>query len=185
MKPFSAGHNMKKRAVTFFERLNDSSSELMNKMPHLLAWARDQWLLACGLEKGEDGWTLFRTFAVEMAVRVSDQSLLPLLKRAVDAEDGHNALESVLAYIAGRPPRTWTDADVDRFKVQAKVYGRTFQIERVGAEYEFSLSPKQRKHSLKVADDLRQYVQKSYDEDPQVLKAALQMLMKDLNRRSH
>ena len=101
-----------------------------------------------------------------------------------ETEDGRAALESVLAYIAGRPPRTWTDADTDRFQVQAKMLGRSFQTEREGTASEASLSPEQRKHSRKVADDLRQYIQKSFANDPQVLKAALQTLLKDFNKKS-
>ena len=36
----------------------------------------------------------------------------------------------------------------------------------------------------KVADDLRHYIQKSFADDPRVLKVALQMLIKDINKKS-
>ena len=184
MKPFGQGRSMAKHKEFFFEHLNDAFSELANEMPRLLAWGRDEWLTACGLETGEDAWNLFRIQAADMVVRVSDTGLLPLLKRAAETEDGRAALESVLAYIASRSPRTWTDADTDRFQVQVKMFGRSFQTEQEGTASEVGLSPEQRKHSRKVADDLRHYIQKSFADDPRVLKVALQMLIKDINKKS-
>ncbi len=183
MKPFSQGHRMAKKAETFFERLNAAFSELANEMPRLLTWGRDEWLTACGLESGEEGWSQFRIYAVDMAARVSDAGLLPLLKRAAETEDARAALESVLAYLAGRPPRAWIDADTDRFQAQAKMVGRVFQTEREETSSEINLSPDQHEDSRKVADNLRQYIQKSFADDPRVLKAALQMLIKDINKR--
>lgn len=185
MKPFRQGRKAAEQVETFFERLNTAFSELANEMPRLLEWGRDEWLTACGLESGEDGWSQFRTLAADMAARVSDPGLLPLLKRAAETEDGRAALESVLAYIAGRPPRTWTDADTDRFHTQAQSYGRAFQAEREGLAPDAVLSPEQRKHSRQVADDLRQYIQEAFEDDPQVLKAALQMLIKDYNKKAN
>lgn len=184
MKPFSQGRNTSEQLEIFFQNLGAAFKELVDEMPRLLAWGRDEWLTACGLESGEEGWDLFRIYAVDMAARTSDPGLLPLLKRAAETEDGRAALESVMAYLAGRPPRAWTDADSDRFQVQAGIIGRSFQAEREGTASEASLSPEQRKHSRKVAADLRQYIQKSYADDPQVLKVALQILMKDLNKQS-
>lgn len=184
MKSFNKSRNMVKRVDSFFEQLGATFSELVNDMPRLLAWGRDEWLTACGLEKGEVGWGLFRIYAADMLAHTSDNGLLPLLKRASETEDGRAALESVLAFIAGRPPRTWTDADTDRFQVQAKMLGRSFQTEREGTAFEASLSPEQRKNSRKVAEGIREFIQKSFTNDPQILKAALQALLKDFNKKS-
>jgi len=101
-----------------------------------------------------------------------------------ETEDGRVALESVLAFISGRSPRTWTDADTDRFQDQAKMLGRSFQAEREGTAFEVSLSPKQREDSRQVAEDIRKYIQKSFAEDPKVLKAAFQALLNDFNKKS-
>jgi hypothetical protein len=183
MKPFRHNPKVAEQVETFFKLLNAAFSELTNEMPRLLEWGRDEWLTACGLESGEDGWNLFRIYAVDMTTRVSDPGLIPLLKRAAETEDGRAAIESVMAYIAGRPPRTWTDTDTDRFQTQAQSYGRAFQAEREGLAPDAVLSPEQRKHSRQVADDLRQYIQEAFAGDPQVLKAALQMLIKDYNKK--
>jgi hypothetical protein len=179
MKSFNQSRNMPEQIEVFFEGLSVAFSELINEMPRLLVWGRDEWLSACGIESGAEGWSQFRSYAMDMIARVSDPGLLPLLKRAVETENERTALESVLAYIASRPPRTWMDADTDRFQIQAKAYGRSFRIEREGAASGVSLSSEQRMHSRKLADDLRLYIQNSYTDDPQVIKAALQMIIKD------
>jgi len=184
MQPFSENRNLANQADTFFEQLGAAFAELIDDMPRLLAWGRDEWLASCGLEKGHEGWNLFRTYAANMLAHTSDSGLLPLLKRAAENEDGFAALESALAYIASRPPRTWTDADTDRFQVQAEMLGRSFQTERAGTASEINLSPEQRELSRQLADDLRQRIQQSFADDPKVIKAALQMLMKDLKRQS-
>jgi hypothetical protein len=163
--------------------LGATFGELINEMPRLLAWGRDEWLTACGLEKGEEGWSLFRIYAAEMMAHTSDTGLLPLIKRATETEDGRAALESVLAFIAGRPPRTWIDADVDRFQVQAKLLGKSFRMVREETAPEISLSPKQREDSRQVTENIRKYIQKSFPDDPIVLKAALQALLKDFNKK--
>lgn len=184
MKPFSQSRYVTKRVGLFLEQLSEAFSELVNDMPQLLAWGRDEWLTACGLETGEEGWGQFRIFAADMSARTSKPGLVPLLKRAAETEDGRAALESVLAFIAGRPPRTWTDADIDQFQIQAKMLGRAFQTEREGAASEFSLSPEQRENSRKVAENIRKYIQKSFTDDPRVLRAALQVLLKEINKKS-
>jgi hypothetical protein len=184
MKPFSQSRYVTKRVGLFLEQLSEAFSELVNDMPQLLAWGRDEWLTACGLETGEESWGQFRIFAADMSARTSEPGLVPLLKRAAETEDGRAALESVLAFIAGRPPRTWTDADIDRFQIQAKMLGRAFQTEREGATSEVSLSPEQRENSRKVAENIRKYIQKSFTDDPRVLRAALQVLLKEINKKS-
>lgn len=182
LQPFSQGQDLANQVDVFFKQLSAAFSELVNDMPSLLAWGRDEWLTASGLEKGPEGWSLFRTYAIDMLARTSDSGLLPLLKRAAETEDGLAALESVLAFIASRPPRTWTDADADRFQLQAELLGRSFQMERAETASEITLSPKQREHSRQLADDLRQRIHQSFADDPKVIKAALQMLMKDLKQ---
>jgi len=163
----------------FFGRLNTALTELSNEMPRLLAWGRDQVLTACGLETGDEGWNTFRVLARDLAARSTHPSLLPLLKRASETADAQAALESVLAYIANRPPRAWTDADSDRFAAQAQVLGELFQTERRGFAADASLSAEQRHRSRRVADDLRQQMEQQYGAEPQILKAALQMLAQE------
>jgi len=81
LKSFNQNHNTTQAMETFFEHLNATFSELLNDMPRLLAWGRDEWLTACGLEKGEEAWGLFRIYAADMTTRSSDAGLMPLLKQ--------------------------------------------------------------------------------------------------------
>lgn len=164
---------------TFFERLNAALSELANEMPRLLNWGRDELLAACGLETGQVGWDVFITTANKLANRSAHPTLLPLLKRAVETTDPQAALESVLAYIANRPPRTWTDVDTDRFSSQAKVLAELFIAEQRGIVSDDSLTPAQRRRSREIADTLRTELIKQYGDDPQALRAALQLLIHD------
>jgi hypothetical protein len=97
MEPFGDKHLDKDQVEQFFIRLNSTLTELSNETPKLLEWGRDNWLTACGLDQGEDGWNLFRSMAADLSPHVTHPSLLPLLKRTVEAEDGRAALESVLA----------------------------------------------------------------------------------------
>ena len=179
METFDQHRLVTEQVNIFFGRLNSALTELANEMPRLLAWGCDQVLTGCGLETGDESWGDFRALAGELASRSTHPGLLPLLKRASESPDAQAALESVLAYIANRPPRAWTDADSDRFAVQAKVVGELFQSERRGFAADANLSAEQRQNSRRVADDLRRHMEQYYGADPQVLKAALQMLAQE------
>ncbi len=179
METFDQHRLVTEQVNIFFGRLNSALTELANEMPRLLAWGCDQVLTGCGLEIGDESWGDFRALAGELAARSTHPSLLPLLKRASETPDAQAALESVLAYIANRPPRTWTDADSERFAVQTKVLGELFQSERRGFAADASLSAEQRQSSSRVADDLRRHMEQHYGADPQVLKAALQILAQE------
>jgi hypothetical protein len=144
-----------------------------------LAWARDAWLAACALPAGEAGWEIFRQQAEKLAPRVTHPALLPLLKRTVESADGASALESVLALLANRPMRTWTDADVERFEAQAQYVGRLFREERDGEMQIASLPADLQVRSRQIAQEMNAYLAQ-LNEDPQVLRAALQELLREL-----
>lgn len=181
--PFEQRHLIQEQVDTFFERLNSALTELASEMPRLVNWGRDKLLKACGLDEGEESWSIFRTLAADLAAQTTNPSLLPLLKRAMDTSEPLAALESVLAYIANRPPRTWTDADTDRFVAQADVFGKLFQAERNGQIASFNLSPEQHQRSLRLADELRLYLENQYTDDPKVLKIALQILAQEFFKK--
>ena len=162
---------------TFFERLNAVITELANDVPRLQKWARDHFLLASGLSGGQDGWGQFLGLAQEMAPRVVNPNLGPLLRRAAEASDPHAALESVLALIAGRPLRTWSDTDSDRYAVQARFLGNLLQAERNGSAPTISLNETERRRSLEIIEEIQEHLQEQYDaaERP-LLQVALQLL---------
>lgn len=166
----------------FFHRLNVALQELAQAMPVLIASARDKLLIACGFNTGENGWETFRQDAAVLQSYVNQPNLTPLLKRAAETADSNAALESVLAYVANRPPRSWSDADVDRFQSQAARLGKLLQAERSGYDPLATLSPAQRQQSQRLAADLQQFVAKQVDIEIDVKIAALRSLLKQLDQ---
>jgi hypothetical protein len=177
--PFEEGEFEQERFELLFERLNIALDALANATPRRLAWARDTWLAACALPAGEAGWEMFRQQAEQLAPRVTHPALVPLLKRTVESADAVSALESVLALLANRPVRTWTDADVERFEAQAQYVGRLFREENDG-ERQIALLPADLQiRSRQIAKEMNAYLA-GLQEDPQVLRAALQELLREL-----
>lgn len=180
LEPFEDNRLEKDKADEFFSRLSGTLTELSNETPRLLEWGRDTWLTACGLGKGDDNWSLFRSMAVDLIPHVTNPNLLPLLKRAAETDDNRAALESVLAYIANRPYKNWTDIDTDTFSEKVIVYAKAYRAALKGYTPEASLSHEQRKQSRIIADTLRQQLKRAETDDSQVIRVALQMLLQEM-----
>jgi hypothetical protein len=163
----------------FFAKLNGALQELSQAMPTLLSEARDQLLQCCGLASGPEGWEQFLRLAKELAPKVHQPSLAPLLRRASEAADPRQALESTLAYIANRPPRMWTDSDRERFMQQSQSLGDLLQRERQGHDAETGLTAAQRHHSRYIAENIRTYLGKEKQQDPLLIRAALETLLQE------
>jgi hypothetical protein len=181
MEPFESKRLITEQVETFFTRLNLALEELSNEMARLLVWGRDQLLVACGMDAGEDGWNGFRSVAAEMATRVTQPSLLPLLKRAAE-DDAKISLEKALAFVASRTPDTWLDVDADRFSVEVQTLGKQFRAELARTTPDTRLTPEDRRRSRSIAVDLHHYLEKEYSGDTQVIKAALQLLLEEYYR---
>lgn len=176
--PFEAEALDLARFDEFFARLNQALEALGRATPDLLARARDTWLLACGLPTGEEGWQIFRAEAQHLVARVSHPKLLPLLKRAAEAADSRSALESVLAFIADRPLRAWSDADVEQFEARARHLAEAWRAER--DEWAFpALSPELQTRAEALANRLEAVLRHS-DEPPEMLRAAVCILRERL-----
>lgn len=160
----------------FFQRLNKALSELATATPRRRDWARDTFLRACELPEGYEGWQAFIEICREMAIYVRHPNLIPLVKRAAEAEDPTIALDSVLALIANRPLRTWSDSDVNRFPLLAQSLGQLFLAERNGYLPELILSKEERQRSELISQELYQQIQ-AYHENSRILQAALQKLL--------
>jgi hypothetical protein len=91
-------------------------------------------------------------------------------------------LESVLAYIANRPLRGWTDADTDRFASQVEYFGKLFNAERTTLPLE-NLDSANRAISEEIAARLRAPLLEQYAEAPLATLAALRTLLKELETR--
>ena len=165
------------RLEEFFQRLNTALESLMNATPRCREWARDEFLAACGLPGGNPGWELFYELADGMIHRTTHPQLLPLLKRVVESSDLQAALDSTLALIANRPLRTWTDADAERFQMQARYLGNLLKERRSEEEAERLLTPSQRLRSQQLSVEIQQYLTEHYHDSSPVIQAAIRRLM--------
>ena len=179
MMPFTGSNFEPQSFQDFFERLNQALDALSNATPRLLEWARDTWLAACAFPTGEEGWNAFRQQTQRSVARVTHPQLIPLVKRTTETPDSRAALESVLAYVANRPLRSWTDADSERFAAQAEYLGKLFQRELNDEPLVLSIDPELRRRSEQMAAELEHYLHRLTD-DPLVAKQALKILLGNL-----
>ena len=103
--------------------------------PQVLIASRDELLQRCDLPCGEAGLEEMRCEAAAWTGRVVESELTPLVVRAAPVaetphSDDQNTLEAILAGVAGRPPRSWNDADRERFAIQAQHLGSLWCAER-------------------------------------------------------
>ena len=182
LEPFD--DNLPNRTIVdlFFERLNGALEALAYATPQLQSWARDRLLESCGLPAGETGWDQFRALSKELVRRVNTPALIPLLKRASEAQDAQHALESALAFIANRPLRAWSDSDVDSFSDHAKALGELFQNEQHSYLPGSRLSVEQQKRCADIATNLRSVLAAEFGDDPQLIQIAVQALARELLR---
>lgn len=167
----------------FFERLNTVLDELTTAMPGAIERARDQLLAACGLPLGPTGWASFSTLATNLSERITHASLTPLVRRVAGASDERVAVESALAFVSDRPPRSWTDSDVDRFSHQVAAIGELFRKECKTARRTQQLTTDQEVRSNQIASELREYLQRRFGDEEQILAAALQSLADEFMQR--
>ncbi len=186
--PFSLGlepidKNTNNQAIElFFDRLNQTNSELVSEMNRLLFWARDEFLKACGMDNGETGWGNFRIIASQLMGKTNQTVMKTLYTRATDTSDSYAALEKVLAYIANRPPRNWTDMDSDRYLARLNDLGEMFNRDRQQYAFDSFLTPKQQEESEHLANFLLNHIQRTNHFDPIVIKAAINKLRRKLEK---
>lgn len=179
LKPFDEKQVDETQVQLYFDHLNAAFQALAYVTPQLRDQSRDHFLLACGMPDGDYGWQQFLNLANELLPHVTNPTLIPLLRRAIESPDSHVALESVLALIANRPLRNWTDFDSDRFYKQAQYLGKLIQNECKINIPIVDLSPEKRQRSKEVAKDLKRYLEE-LKEDPQILEEALFLLSQEI-----
>lgn len=161
----------------FFERLNEALQELMTATPRLLNRSRDALLEAFGFSSGEKGWDSYIRSARDLAPKVTNPQLMPLLVRTSEDTNPNAVLESVLAYIADRPPRKWSDRDEEKFLKNLASLAGSFKIERAVHHPNAGLDGQQRQRSRQLVEQMERKLADS-DDDPKVVQAALRMLLK-------
>jgi len=170
--PFVGVDESPERVERFFERLNWALQELNAVTPRRIAAARDELLHACGLAPGPDGLAELRRQARVLAPIVTLPMLQPFLQRLASEQDDGVALESVLALVASRPVRAWTDRDVERFRTQVPLIGERF---REIAAAHMVLTAEEEAQSEALAHQLRQVIGDAVP--PHVLRASLLRLL--------
>lgn len=138
---------------------------------------------------------MLRDGAAQLSGRVSHPLLLPLLAR-LNGDSDAATLDSVLAFIAQRPPRAWSDADADAFAGAATPLGTAFRdafnaqnlVQSPGVaasepRLEAALSVEESEVARKISQRLeKQLVAKDGAPLPRhVQRAALQALLQKLN----
>lgn len=166
----------------FFDALNAALRAWNQATPSMMAAAQSALLQACGIVTGEEGWKQLRERAAALEQHVSDPTLLPFVRRAAQPGDDRTVLESVLALVANRPPRTWTDGDADRFPAQARVIGALFQ--RANVEENPVAAPALLPEEETACREVTRQVRELFSgRVPQhVLRAALTALLREMDR---
>jgi len=175
---------------TFFDSLNENLRYLSEASPSAISNARDILLAECGFGGGGEHWPELRNRAVALEPSVTEPHLLSFLKRVTQSGADASGIESVLALIANRPPRNWSDMDVDRFPEAAVAMGKAFrEAARSRGVVSDSdalldgLTPKERREAKNILDRIRSYLRRNVNKDtsPRVLCAALTRLLEELS----
>lgn len=161
----------------FVQVLESCLQEMEEVTPRTIAWARDELLQACGLPVGESGWQTLCQQAELLRDRVAHPLLRPLLARATQGST-EVALESVLAYVAGRPPRVWSDAEVERFPEMVRPLGHAFREAQSAILHEVPLSEDERQQLHDLLAQIKQTIPSGTA--PHVLRHALKQLMQEV-----
>lgn len=175
-EPFSeAPPKDERRIARFFDKLNRAIQAWAAFQPNRIRMARDILLTACGLPKGEAGWRELRRQAKELEGKAVHARLVPLINRLNALGEDSSVLESVLALVAGKPPKSWSDADFERFHAQAETFGIYF---KEAAHLLGLLTLEEEAQSVQVAEIIRRILEKEKI-PPHVTRAALARLLQE------
>lgn len=183
--PFGKGKPERKHVDTFFNALNGALQEWSRCTHLMIDAARDTLLEACGLPCGMDAWPKLREIAHSLEPGLTNPVLLPFVRRVAQVTGDQVGVESVLAYVANRPPQMWTDGDVDRFPASARVLGNLFKetataIRPAKNRVLGSLKPSERKQAQHIAQGIRKYLRSSGNDLPaKIIRAALSIILSD------
>ena len=145
-------------------------------------------LKECGFDGGDSHWPELRNTAVALEPAITEPHLLTFLKRVTQSGDA-SGVESVLALVSNRPPRNWTDTDVDRFPKAASAIGKAFRdaaklrgiVSDSNAQLA-ALTPKERRQANYVLDHVRKYLRRNVgNASPRAIRAAVICLLEELS----
>jgi hypothetical protein len=173
-EPFSDHEIINKvRIDRFFEKLNQAIQLWARVTEDRIKAAGDTLLKACNLPVGKEGWQELINTAHDLKPKPLGEALTPFVTRLTTENEFNTIIESVLALIANRPPRSWTDNEVEKFPVLAKQIGDEF----LAATRKFEvLSPADEA----VCKELIERLRKDIDNDsPSIVRVALSRLLQN------
>lgn len=112
----------------FFGAFNAANTAWVRHAPQQTDTAQKALLTAFGFPPNQSGWQALLKQARELQDRPLPTSLLPFVKRLSAEGQEAAVLDGVLALVAGRSPRSWTDADAERFPAQAQSVAQTYLV---------------------------------------------------------
>ncbi|MCF7708075.1 MAG: hypothetical protein K9N52_04155 [Verrucomicrobia bacterium] len=188
IEPFSDDAPNSKHVESFFDELNENLQAWANIAVSTLDDARDSLLDACGYQGGEAGWQRLRADAVDVEPSITDPELLAFVRRVIQTNPDRQGIEAVLALVANRPPRSWSDSDVARFPKAAKRVGVTFtrtcrnvQGSKSAIARLEALNPQEREKVEQLLDQMRSSISRiSNDSSSGVVNAAVSILASEL-----
>ena len=191
LMPFTGSDDDFSHVERFFNELNDVLQEWSKATSSIIEWALGKLLNSCGLQSGVVGWNQLRLNAARLEEAVTHPRLLPFLKRIGMDDDEQTVIESVLAFVADRPPRSWSDSDVDRFPSRANNIGELF-IQAMRADmisdnrYPQELSPDEYKQSQLIVKGIKELVNREFGDTTsnRIMRAAIMNLLWELETKS-
>lgn len=159
----------------FFDRLNAALDNWVDHGPRTVSESREYLLSACGLPQGDGGWRELQRVAHALEGKPIAAPLVPFINRLSGLADDAAALDGVLALIAGKPVRTWNDADADRFRARATEIGALFVCAR---QMSVVLTADEDRQRTMITSRLREEL--GPEVPVHVLRAALAELLQEL-----
>lgn len=114
--------------TAFFEGLNGALQTWAAHGPAQVKQARRVLLEALGFPATEQGWAQLTEQAQALQGRPLPTTLVPFVNRLCSEGESSAVLDGVLSLVAGRSPRSWTDADAARYPSQAADLARTYRL---------------------------------------------------------
>lgn len=116
------------RVGAFFNALNGAVAKWAAHAPAQTAQARSTLLEALGFPATDAGWQALIEQTQALQGHPLPSTLLPLVNRLCSPGQPDAVLDGVLALVAGRSPRSWTDSDADRFPSQAQALAQSYLL---------------------------------------------------------
>jgi len=163
------------RIDQFFNKLNMALQTWSRVTEDRITQAGNILLSTCNMPSGMKGWQELINIAQKLDEKPLNETIRPFIKRLTLQNDLDTVVESVLALIANRPPRSWTDREVEDFPMLAKQIGDNFIAFTHMHEI---LSPIDEIACKKLIKQLR--LQLKDETSPQIVKVALSRVLQDL-----